>query len=125
MENCEVKALTAEQAAPILARAGIVDPLGINTAESIAASGNCFAFDDGADAFVFVLRLRSGVLFVDATAAMQAGQALAKGLPLADEIARQANCRSIVFETARPGLVRRAKKMGYRVASINMKKDLA
>lgn len=105
--------------------AGLNAPVDCDTLDAIAAHGQCFAIDTGRGACAAVLRIKGGVLWLDAAAATQPGQGVtADGLTLAEAIARKAGCTQIAMETNRRGLVRETKKAGYEIAGYILKKRL-
>jgi hypothetical protein len=116
--------LTAHQAATALAGMAGLDPRGLVTDADIAGmcqTGMCMGLQSADGAVVMVLQVRDGVIWVDAvrgagrvdlTAAVD--QALT-ALP---------GARAVAFQTARPGLVRKAQRLGYQVTGYVMRKDL-
>lgn len=99
-----------------MARAGLRAPLPCDTPEQIAAGGECFTMATDAGQLAFVLRRDGPVLWIDGAAAIAGDGHTGTGLQLAHEIARQAGCTHLAFETNRPGLVRQSKAHGFEVA---------
>jgi hypothetical protein len=122
METLAVRQVTPEQAAAAMRAAGLRAPVDCDTAEAIAAHGECFELEAEDGGGVFVVRRKGDVLWIDGAAATRPGNVTETGLALFMEIARQCGANEIAFETARPGLVRKSKKAGYRVAGFIMKK---
>jgi hypothetical protein len=102
-------------------RAGLRAPLPCDTPERIAAGGQCFTMDTPTGQAVMVLRRDGDVLWIDGAAAVVGDGHTATGLQLCQEIARQAGCTWLAFETNRPGLVRAAEPLGFEVAGFIMK----
>lgn len=103
-----------------------LDPSGMSTQQSLASTareGLCFAAtsDTGAQA-VYVVRIENGVAWVDACQGSGATDWVSKLLPIIETQAH--GMRAVGFQTARTGLVRKAKKQGYSVAGWIMKKEL-
>lgn len=124
MGQIQIEQVSTDHAAQALARAGVADPRCENSPADIARGGTCLRFVAEEGACVFVARQNGGVFFVDG-AASEGGAGLASvGLVLAEASARQAACTRVVFETTRPGLVRLARKRGYRIAGFIMEKEV-
>lgn len=124
MARLEVTQVPPAAAVAAMHAAGLRAPLECDTAEGIAAHGECFHLDADTGAGVFVLRRKGDVLWVDGAAQTRPGAVTLTGLALFREIARQTGCKKVAFETARPGLVRVSKKAGYRVAGFIMEADV-
>ncbi len=86
----------------------------------MCAAGDCFELSDESGAAVVVVTVRNGIHWIDA-AGGGGGRDLAGAI---DATLAAAGARVIGFQTARPGLVRRAKRQGYRVAGYIMRRDL-
>jgi len=74
---------------------------------------------------VFVVRKDGPLLWVQAAAGAAADDLTSMGLELIEEMARKAECTHVGFQTARPGLVRKASRCGYQVAGWILKKEVA
>lgn len=124
MGQIQVEEVTAEMAAAALARAGVVDPRGDNTPGDIARGGSCLRVrTENGDCFI-VARVQGETFWMDG-AASDRSEGLAPLLGhLAEEFARRAGCRRVAFETARPGLVRLARRRGWRFAAFVMEKEV-
>jgi hypothetical protein len=120
-----LSALAPDLAAGLLAGCSHLDPRGTTTERDIEAmtrGGQCYAATAPQGQCVYVVKIANGVAWVDAIkgtgpvdwtfAASKIIEAQAKGL------------RAVAFQTARPGLVRRMKREGYRVTGWVMRKDL-
>ena len=105
--------------------AGLRAPMNCDTADAIAAGGQCFTLETDRGACVFVLRVKGSVLWIDGAGATRPGSGITQaGLALAEQIAKRAGCDQIAFETARPGLVRASKKQGFAIAGHIMRREL-
>ena len=109
-------AATRRATAEAMRRAGLSAPLPCDTPEQIAAGGECFTMETDRGAARFVLRKDGPVLWLDGAAAVHGDGNTRTGLQLCQEIARQAGCTWLAFETNRPGLVRAAEPLGFEVA---------
>lgn len=124
METLQVEVIDAQRAGDDLARAGVHDFKGTNTPHSIAAGGDCMRMVTRGGSCTFVARREANTLWIDG-AASSGGSGFAHiGLELAETTARQVQCTRVAFETARPGLVKLAKRHGYRIAGFIMEKEL-
>lgn len=112
---------TAVQA---LASAGLCDPNGQHTPETLANSGQAFTLTTAGGAGVFVVEKRGNHLWVHGAGAVKTTGLTSAGLEVIEAMAVQAGCDFVAFETARPGLTRIAKTKGYRVSAVVMKKKV-
>lgn len=108
----------------MLAAAGLADPAKRATPESIAAAGEAFSLEVGAEKGVFVLEKKGVRMWVSGAGAVQTSGLTAPGLQAIEALARQAGCEAVGFQTGRPGLVAKAKKQGYRVVGFIMEKGV-
>lgn len=120
--------IAAELAALALAGCERLDPTGMTDAAGILAmcqGGACFALGDGERVgLVYVLRAQNRVLWVDAARGTGPVNLTAElDLALAEQ-ARRHGMRAVAFQTARPGLVRKMRSRGYKVAGWIMSKEL-
>lgn len=99
----------------------VPDPTGKSTPESLAA-GPAFELRTSGGSGVFSLERCGNSLWVTAASGRADDDLTAIGLELIEETARQAGCDEVGFQTARPGLVRKAQKQGYQVAGWILKK---
>jgi hypothetical protein len=109
----QVEEVSRQVAAEALARAGITDPRGVNTAADIARHGQCMRLRTAWGEAVMVVRIDGETFWIDAAA----GRGV---MPLLDALvtsaARHAGCKRVRFETARRGLQRIARMTpGWRV----------
>ena len=120
-----LSALAPDLAAGLLAGCARLDPRGTTTERDIpamTAGGQCYAATADGGQCVYVVKVSNGVAWVDAIKGTgpQDWTFLA-----ADLIEAQAQgLRAVAFQTARPGLVRRMERKGYRVTGWIMRKDL-
>lgn len=117
-----LKAISAHQAAAVMAAAGVADPAGLHTPASIAASGHCYALETDAGRGVFVCEKRGGQLWIHGAGSTDGTGMIHTGMDTAEALSRHAGCDSVAFQTARPGLVRIAKRRGYRVVGVILEK---
>lgn len=112
-------------AAALLAGCERLDATGQTTRDDIprmTQAGQCFvATTDNAQA-VYVVRVANGVAWV--SACKGAGPVDWSALLLPTIEAQAKGCAAVGFQTARPGLVRKAKRQGYEVAGWIMRKRL-
>lgn len=102
--------------------AGLVDPAHADTPESIAAGGASFELTGPGGRGVFVAEKRGRQLWIRGAGAVQTSGLAALGLHVVEAMALQSECDSVAFQTARPGLVRIAKKQGYRITGFILEK---
>ncbi len=120
-----VRPIGAAEAASRLQGVAERDPSGLaRSAEDLTRNGQAFAIDGDAGSAVFVVAVRSGCAFV--VAAKGSGD-----IDMTDVLDRvitrgatNDGCKSIAFQTARPGLVRKLTRKGFRVTGWVLKKDL-
>lgn len=124
MEKIEVQQISRAAAAQALRAAGLADPAKRATAESIAAAGECFELKDGVSTGVFVLEKQGAVMWISGAGAVASAGLTAPGLAIIKAMAAQAGCGSVGFQTGRPGLVKLAKKQGYKVVGFIMEKTV-
>lgn len=120
-----VRRLTADEAALRLAGVAARDPSGVTASDAeLARTGTAYAIDCAAGSAVFVIAQRNGTAFV--TAAQGSGEVDLTAL--LDHVitlgATGGGCNAIALQTARPGLVRKLVKRGFRVTGWVLKKDL-
>jgi hypothetical protein len=126
MAPLQVGQVSRADAAQVMRGAGLRAPIAHHTPEKIAAHGECFQLTTGEGAGVFVLRRDAAVMWIDGAGARVHSRGLTDaGLALCEEIARQAGCTEIAFETNRRGLVRKSSRHGYRVAGFILKKAIS
>lgn len=104
--------------------ARLQDPARLSTPDSIAENGDCFSLEVGGHSGVFVVRKKGGQLWVSGAAALASKGLAAAGLDVMQAIAAQTDCDTVGFQTARPGLVRIAKKQGFAVVGFILEKRI-
>ena len=124
-EALTVRPIPADEAAARLAGVAELDPSGIaSNGADLARCGRAFAIEgQGGDA-VFVVAVRNGCAFV---VAAKGGGRIDMTTVLDQVVTRGATndgCTSVALQTARPGLVRKLQKRGFRITGWVMKKDL-
>lgn len=128
MEKVLLSPLAPELAAQRLAGMSALDPSGLSSEAGLLAKLRDKACllattEDGASQAVYVLRLQNGTAWVD----------FARGFGPLDWVAvlgpvieaqTSGEARRVAFQTERPGLVRKAKRQGYRVRGWILEKDM-
>lgn len=104
--------------------AGLHDPAHGITPETIAASGQGFRLTTAGGEGVFVAEKRGPEMWVHGAASISSKGLTADGLGVIEAMAKTADCNHVAFQTARPGLVRLARKSGYRVTGFIMEKSI-
>jgi hypothetical protein len=128
VETLEVVTLSPGDAVRALAGVEKRDPLGKATFDSIveyAFKGQCFEARTKGAAVAYIVTENAGSVWVTAAKASGA-QSVNMVKVLAEIIPHQSQgrCTSIAFQTARPGLVRKAKKQGFEVVGWILKKEI-
>lgn len=120
----KIEALTTEQAAQAFHELPVPDPQGIATPESLAAAGEAFEFFAAGGSCRAVVRKNGCQLWIEAASGKAADDLTAIGLELAEEVANQAQCQEVAFQTCRAGLMKKATQHGYQVAGWILKKEI-
>lgn len=113
-----------DHAAAVLARAGLVDPTGQFTPDSLAASGAAFELTTAGGTGVFIAEVRGDRLWIHGAGAVGSKNLTGDGLALFEAMAVAGGCRYIRFETDRPGLVRLSKKAGFKTRAFILEKEI-
>ncbi len=121
-KEVKVNRLDAAKAAALMALAGLDDPARRATPESIAESGDCYKLTVGESVGVFVLEKNGSNIWISGAGAVASRGLAAVGFPVIEALARQSRCERVAFQTGRPGLVKLAKKQGYRIRGFIMEK---
>lgn len=124
MEIFTLSQVSQDAAAQALRAAGLTDPAQQFTPESLAASGQAFQLTTAGGTGVFVAEKRGTHLWIHGAGGVQTKGLTAAGFEVIEALARQADCDFVAFETARPGLSRLAKKTGFKVSAMVMKKKV-
>ena len=122
-----VRPITAAAAAADLAGLHTLDPRGVMGPGDVlpmCSNGRCFELAGDGGRAVYVVRVLGDVAWIDATHG-QAG----KGVDLVEAIdaavtAQAGGLRRVALQTARPGLVRKLRRLGYSVDGWIMGKPL-
>lgn len=124
-KEIQVTHIGPDEAAAVMTAAGLFDPSGRSTPASIARGGDCYKLRDGEQEGVFVLSKQGDRLWVKGAAAVRSQGLLEIGFGLVDQIAAQAGCRRIGFQTGRPGVVKLARRKGFKVVGFIMEKAIS
>lgn len=100
------------------------DPAKRSTPASIAGSGECFQLTADGSEGVFVLQRQGDRLRITGAGAVKSQGLTGIGLQVIEQIAKRSDCRAVDFQTARLGLVKLARKQGYRVVGFIMEKSV-
>lgn len=90
--------------------------------KAMTRAGQCFAATAADSQAVYIVKVKNGVAWIDACKGFGALNWSALLLPIIEAQAK--GCASVAFQTARPGLVRQAKKQGYTVTGWILKKSI-
>lgn len=122
-EKEKIRPVSREQAAASLKRVAALDPFGLETGQTLAEAGRCYELDtsDGGTT-VIVLKVKGRHLYVQA-AEGNGTSGVMEGMQMVEAIAQASGLQGMAFQTSRPGLIRQAKKAGYKVAGVILKKD--
>lgn len=88
----------------------------------LASSGQCFAATAEQSQAVYVIQIKNGVAWVAAAKGNGPQDWSAALLPIIEAQAK--GCAAVAFQTARPGLVRKAQRQGYAVTGWILKKPI-
>lgn len=116
----EVQPLEPHQAAEHYQ--GITDPAGRATPQSVANSGQSFELKTSAGRLVFTVTRIDDCMWIEGAAGNGADDMTAYGLAFIEGMAEAAGLDSVGFQTARPGLARKAVKQGYSIVGWILKK---
>ena len=117
--------LEPDLCAGLLAGIASRDPSGRTSERDLTAlthRGQCFAATAAQAQAVYVLQVENGVAWIAAAKGAGAVPWTDLLLPVIESQAQ--GCAAVAFQTARPGLVRMAKRQGYTVTGWILKKAL-
>lgn len=100
-----------------------VDPIGEATPETLCSAGHPFALDLPTGRLVYVLQWLRHKFWVLA-AAGATSNATAQALQAIEQQAEANGATAVCFQTARPGLVKLARRSGYRVKGWILEKEV-
>ena len=124
MEEIKIRKISAALASAVMASAGLTDPdKGIDS-QRIAETGENFELTTPEGVGVFTVRRLSNTLWVAGAGSEKSEGLLKHGLPIVEAMAKLEGLERVGFQTARPGLVRIAKRHGYRIAGIILEKRI-
>lgn len=124
METFTLEKIAPEQAAQTMRAAGLRDPARQFTPESIAARGTAFRLTAAGGEGVFVAEKKGAQLWIHGAGGIASSGLTGVGLGVIEAMAQQMDCEAVAFQTARPGLVKLAKKSGYRITGVIMEKSV-
>lgn len=119
-----LRAASIEEIAPLIAKAGPFHCDGwAFDASEVAAGGERFVFErDGKPVCGYVLNIQGREVYIQAAGAIDAIDFTKIGLAAIE--AQAANHDSVSFTTKRPGLVRKAHKLGYEIDGYILRKKI-
>lgn len=120
----ELTPLSEADAVQAFAAVHSLDPRGTSTPESLAAVGPAFALHTTEGFGAFVVKKNGNQLWVEAAVGQSPDDLTDMGMAIVEEMARNAGCTEVAFQTARPGLVKKAKQHNYTVTGWILKKAL-
>lgn len=121
----ELSRLEAPLAAALLAGCEHLDASGRTAPQDIehmAATGQCFAATAPQAQAVYVVEVKNGIAWISAAKGFGPLDWSAMLLPIIEAQAK--GCAAVSFQTARPGLVKKAMKQGYAVTGWILKKAI-
>jgi hypothetical protein len=95
----------------------VLDPEGLATPQSVASAGRCFELDFPNGQAVISVGHEAGALWCYGLAGKGRDMTRTADAVLC-QLARLSGCSRVGFQTARPGLVRRCRALGYTVAGV-------
>lgn len=125
MEKIQVTKISQHQAEKAMRDAGLTDPAKRATPVSIAAAGECFSLQVGDSSGVFVIEKTDSKLWISGAGAVKSKGLTGSGLAIIEEIAKQSGLSAVGFQTGRPGLVKLAKQLNYKIVGFIMEKVVA
>lgn len=120
----DVRDIPAEQAARAFAGLSRLDPRGMTTERDLlpmCQQSRCVQLSTPRGVVTLALVQRAGVCWIEAAAG---GDPAGTLTPEIDAALSDLGAKSIAFQTARRGLVKRAEQLGYRVTGYIMRRDL-
>lgn len=121
MENLTLKKIDAQTAHEAMLKAGVH---GAGDAAFMAANCACFELDNGGGAGVGVLEKKGETLWVWGFGSKRSTGLTADAIAITQGIAKKANCKKVSFKTSRPGLVKLAKKHGFKITAFILEKNI-
>lgn len=122
MEKIALEVVSKQEAITAMKAAKLVDKHAQFTPEGLADSGQCFKLTTAGGEGVFVAEKRGNHLWIHGAAGVKSSGLTGVGLVVIEALARESGAEFVVFETERAGLAKLAKKQGYRVSGMIMKK---
>lgn len=124
----KLETISAEQAERAFAACLGLDPEELATPHTAAHAGRCFRLTGTTGQLIYSTGQRGGALWCFGAAGQGQGMTEA-GLNTLEFQARATGCKSVVFQTRRRGLIRKATQRGYEIskaigAGFLLKKEL-
>lgn len=91
----------------------------------VARAGQAFKYTRGDECGVFVVEKIGSQLWGHGAASEKSKGLYAPGLAVVEAVAITAGCESVGFQTDRPGVVRIARKNGYKVIGFILEKKVS
>lgn len=106
-----LKTISKIQAAEAMKKAGLE-----------AGSGHAFEFKESGQTGIFVAEKRGLDFWIHGAAGDKSMSLKGDSWNVFEKLAGALNCEHVAFETSRPGLVKIAKKRGYKIEAVILKK---
>lgn len=116
--------ISEAEAEQILREHQVPDPTGLATPESMAKAGQAFKGEAEGGGGMFIVNKNGHQLWIEAATGRAADDLTELGLALFEQMAQQAGCTEVAFQTARPGLMRKSCAAGFEVVGWIMKKKV-
>lgn len=116
--------ISTSEAASFLGRHRLIDPQGAETLAGALHGAACFAVEDESGKAVFAAKLHGGKLWISAAAGGGKAAVFDSLESAIVQLAKAAKAESIGFQTARRGLVKKAKGAGYIVTGYILEKAI-
>lgn len=119
-----LKTISKFQAEKAMKKAGLNDPARGMTPASIASSGHAFELKENGQTGTFVAEKRGPELWIHGAAGDKNMSTTGNIWNVLDKLAGALDCQHVAFQTSRPGLVKIARKHGYKIAAVILEKSV-
>lgn len=109
-----IQLVSREEAARAFEACAAFAPDAQTTPQGVAADGDCYRFTTPAGVLTYSASVLGECYWVNG-AAGTGRQLTERGLAAIEYQARQFGCRRVGFTTVRPGLIRKAERLGYQI----------